>query len=160
MSALLAAFIAFGPPAPPAEAFPPDRTAWIFSTVGQSEWCPAGNVRLDLRTGQYAFTATASPATCDEPGLERPVRTGTLDAGDLAAVRAAYSRAQMDGLEQPVCREGGRPERLIISNGGPHILLVASGAITMSAPDDLSCWSEAALALHDLLDEEFASDNR
>ena len=160
MSALLAAFIAAGQPAPPAEAFGPGRTAWIFSTVGQSEWCPAGNVRLDLRTGEYAFTATAAREVCYDSDLERPVTTGTLGADDLAAVRAAYSLAQADGLEQPVCRDGGRPERLIISNGGPHILLVASGAITMSAPDDLSCWSDAALALHDLLDEEFASEKR
>lgn len=157
MLSLLAAALAAGQPGPSADPDFPHRTAWIVATVGHSEWCPAGNVRLDLVSGRYALTPRASRRVCDEAGLERPVTEGRLDADRLAAVRAAYRRVLAEGLESPACADGGRPERLVISNGGPQILLLATGAETGLAPDDLSCWSDAAFALHDALDEAFES---
>jgi len=71
-------------------------------------------------------------------------------------LRAAYLRVLSEGLESELCREGGRPRDLIISNGGTPILALTSGWATSSAPDDLSCWSEAATALHDALDRVFS----
>jgi hypothetical protein len=157
MLAFLAALLVAGQPAAPSSAAALGRTAWIFSTVGHSEWCPAGNVKLDLGTGRYAFTATAPRRTCNDAGLERPIRTGTLEPERLAAVRAAYLRARSDGLTNPACRDGGRPKDIVIDNGGTPVLVLTSGAETGSAPDDLSCWSEAAGALHDVLDDLFSS---
>jgi hypothetical protein len=157
MLTLIAALAAASQSAPPAETAFPHRTAWIVSTVGHSEWCPAGNVRLDLTSGRYALTARAARRVCNDAGLERPVTMGTLDAERLAAVRAAYLRVLAEGVETPACEEGGRPERIIVSNGGAQILVLATGAEQRAAPDDLSCWSDAALALHDTVDEAFSS---
>src|SRR4051812_12717904 len=54
------------------------RTAWVFATIGHSEWCPPGNVRLDLVTGLYAVTGRAARPVCGRRGLERPVVTARL----------------------------------------------------------------------------------
>jgi hypothetical protein len=161
MLSILAAFLAAGQPAQASETFSGGRTAWVFSTVEQSEWCPAGNVRLDLQTGQFAYTARAPRQICNEAGLERPVIAGSLDTERLAPIRAAYSRALSDGLVSQACREGVQPNAVVVSNGGPRILVVATGAATRSArPDDLTCWSDAAHALHDILDETFGDRRR
>ena len=160
MIPLAAALAALSQPAPSAEAIRIGRTAWIFSTIDQSEFCPAGNVRLDLRTGRYAVTAGAPRRICNTRNLERPVRTGRLGADRLAAVRAAYRRVVAEGLTNPVCEAGGHPDEIVISNGGTPIMVVASGAWTVIPPDDLTCWSDAANALHALLDDEFGSEGR
>ena len=144
---------------PPPKVVGLDRTAWIFSTVGHSEFCNPGYVRLDLRTGRYTLTTRVARPVCDEPGLERPVRSGTLVAGRLARLRAAYQLAVTEGLENPVCRSGGKPQDMFVSNGGTPIVVVATGRAVGSAPDDLSCWSEAATALHEALDEAFETRN-
>ena len=131
------------------------KTAQILSTIEHSEWCPAARVALDLRTGRFDFAARASRRICNETNLERPVTKGKLSARDLEAVRTAYLRALTEGLESPVCRSGGRPEEIWITNGGVPILVLASGAWTVSAPDDLTCWSQSARELQDLLDRLF-----
>jgi hypothetical protein len=135
------------------------RTAWVFSTIGQSEFCNPGHVRLDLRTGRYSLTVRAPRRLCDQRDLERPVRSGKLPDESLARVRAAYRQVIAEGLETPICREGGKPRDIVISNGGTLILVVATGTAVGSAPDDLGCWSKAAIALHDALDEAFGTRN-
>src|SRR5258708_28858776 len=85
------------------------QTAWVFSTVGQSEWCPAGNVMLDLRTGRYSLTPRAPRGVCNDPKLERPVTHGTLAGGQLASARSAYLRAVSEGLKSSACRNGRHP---------------------------------------------------
>jgi hypothetical protein len=152
---LLAALAAAGQSEASADSAFVHRTAWIVATVGHSEWCPAGNVRLDLVTGRYALTPRASRRVCGEAGLERPVTEGRLDADRLAAVRAAYLRVLAEGLENPECAEGPPTDRIVVSNGGTPILVLATGAETGSPPEDLTCWSDAAFALHDALDEAF-----
>ena len=132
------------------------QTTWIFSTIGHSEFCNPGYVRIDLRTGRYSITARAPRPICDERGLERPVRSGILGNEGLGKLRTAYQRVLAEGLENPVCRSGGKPQDVIISNGGTPILLVATGRAVGSAPDDLTCWSKSATALHDALDDVFA----
>ena len=132
------------------------ETAWLLATVGQSEWCPAGNVRMDLRTGSYVLTVPARLPKCTDPELERPIRAGTLDPAALAAARDAYLGTIPDGLTDPACKSG-RPANLIFDNGGPRILVVANGAAAWSAPDDVSCWSEPAHRLHGLLGKMFRS---
>ena len=133
-------------------------TAWVFSTVGQSEWCPAGNVLLDVRTGRYALTPRAPRGVCNNPKLERSTKHGTLAREQLASVRLAYARALTEGLQSPACRSGPpvRPDDLVIINGGVRVLVVTSGSGTGSAPDELTCWSKAASALKDLLDRTFS----
>lgn len=156
MLAPLAAFAAAVQPLPsPDPAI--GRTAWVLSTIEQSEWCPAGNVRLDLRTGRYVLTPRAPRQVCNQASLERPVRTGSLAGKRLSQARAAYLRVLREGLTDPACRDGGRPDRVVVSNGGPQILVVARGAGMASAPDDLSCWSPSAEALQNMLDQMFRS---
>jgi hypothetical protein len=143
----------------PAQPVALDRTAWVFSTIGQSEFCNPGYVKLDLRTGRYTLTVRAARRLCDQPDLDRPVKSGRLPDESLARVRAAYQQVIAEGLETPVCREGGKPQDIVISNGGTLILVVATGSAVGSAPDDLGCWSKAATALHDALDEAFGTRN-
>jgi hypothetical protein len=88
------------------------------------------------------------------------VTRGTLDSKRLAAVREAALRAAGEGLETQACRNGRRGETIVISNGGPQILVLATGAAAQSASDDLGCWSASAYALHGLLDDIFPSDTR
>ncbi|MEA3061675.1 MAG: hypothetical protein QOJ94_1456 [Sphingomonadales bacterium] len=133
------------------------RTAWVFATIGHSEWCPAGNVRLDLVSGRYELTGRASRRVCGQRRLERPVVAAQLGGARLDVLRAAYRRVLAEGLESPECREGKHPDMIVISNGGTPILVVATGALTMAARDDLTCWSGAANALHGALDEAFSA---
>ena len=135
-----------GNPAPPVS---------IEASVGHSEWCPTGTVRLNLATGRYVVRAPGTWLRCRRPSWQRPMRIGLLSAGDLRAVREAWRRAEADGLESPACRNGGRPEEVVISNGGrPTLRLIGRGR-TWSPPADPNCWSREARALHDLLERLF-----
>jgi hypothetical protein len=136
------------------------HSAWVFATVEHSEWCPAGNVRLDLQTGRYAFTAGAPHSICHGAGLERPVTTGRLAADRLAAIRAAAARARTEGFVHPSCRGGPRRDEIVVNNAGRPILVLTNGAGTASAPEMWSCWSTAASALYALLDDTFRSVQR
>jgi hypothetical protein len=140
---------------------PPDavRTEWIFATVGQSEWCPAGNVRVDLTTGHYVLTSRAPRGVCNDPGLQRSTHEGTLNANKIALIREAYRRVLKERLQDSACDAGGRPTQIVIDNGGPHILIVSTGAMTVAAPSNLSCWTNAAFGLHDLLAHTFAPED-
>src|SRR4051794_6834026 len=122
MLLVLAASIAATQPAPSPSVPTLGRTAWVFSTVGHSEWCPAGNVILDLRTGRYTLTPRASRRVCNDATFERPVEKGRLGLDQLAAVRSAYLRGQTEGLT--VCRYGEQPKTVVISNGGVPILIL------------------------------------
>jgi hypothetical protein len=110
---------------------------------------------LDVRTGRYDLTPRAPRRICSDRNLERPVRKGRLDGKTLETIRAAYLRAVSERLTSEICLNGGRPPTIVISNGGTPILLVTSGRRTDSAPDNLSCWSGAATALSDLLEQTF-----
>jgi hypothetical protein len=134
------------------------RTAWVFSTVGHSEWCPAGHVMLDLVTGRYSLTPRAARPACSNRKLDRPIKKGTLSGTQLASIRAAYLRAVAEGLESQACIDG-QPHEIVISNGGTPILVVATGYATRSPPEDVGCWGDTANTLHDLLDRLFSPDD-
>jgi len=138
--------------------FAAGRTATIFATIDRSEWCPAGNVRLDLVTGRFALTSGASRDVCQTKDLQRPVRDGQLDEAQLGALRTAYSHAQELGLT--LCAGGKRPDRIVFSNGGPSILVLTNGAQTTAAPDDLACWTDAAIGLDRTLQQTFGTAPR
>ena len=157
MTPLIAALLAASQPSPPANVAALGRTAWLFATVQHSEWCPAGNVRLDLQTGRYAFTARAPRRVCQQAGFERPVAAGRLAPGRLAAIRAAAARVLTEGFVHPECANGGRRREIVVDNGGIPVLVLTNGAGTAAAPDDLGCWSDAANALHASLDDAFPS---
>jgi hypothetical protein len=155
--ALLAAWVALAGAAASASAREADssRSASVFTTVGHSEWCSPGTVRLDLGTGRYTVRAPRTWRVCRRPAFPARVGTGVLAGDDLAAVRAAYQRAAAEGLEHSACRNGGRPERIVISNGGTPILRLTERARTISPPHERNCWSDAALHLHRLLNDMF-----
>ena len=62
----------------PDTSFGPGRTATVFSTIGHSDQCLAGNVTLNLVTGRYALMPTAPRRLCSQPNLERRVFTGCI----------------------------------------------------------------------------------
>jgi len=157
MVLFLVALLAMAQPAAP---LPPEvlgQANWIFSTVGPSEWCAPGNVRLDLRTGRYVLTVRTPRARCDKPDLERPVRTGTLPVARLALVRAASRRVVAEGLRSADCRDGRRPADLVIGNDHASLLALTTASGVAWTPDDHSCWSAAAIALQATLDDAFAT---
>lgn len=131
------------------------QTAWVFSTIAHSEWCPAGNVMLDLRSGEYRLTARAPRRTCHDASVGRPATTGRLQQASLGALRAGYTRAIAQGLANADCEQGRQPTKSIITNAGTPVLVLTNGQRTFAAPADLSCWSQAADALHDALDRAF-----
>jgi len=123
----------------------------IFATVGHSEWCPAGNVQLDLGTGDYTLTPRAARAVCSDPELARPVLRGKLEATRLSAIREAWDHARKDGLN--ICRRGESGG--VISNAGTPIMVLTSGVRTIAAPQEYGCWSKAGSALYRAIDESF-----
>ena len=128
----------------------------IVASVGHSEWCwPPGSVRLNLSTGRYAVTPSPRWRTCRRPVWPRRVRTGILAAGDLAAVRSAYGQARLEGLEDPACRNGGQPPRVVISNGGDRTLRIIVRRVPIVPPRNEGCWSDAASRLHRVVDDLF-----
>jgi hypothetical protein len=82
--------------------------------------------------------------------------TGRLGGKHLAAIRAAYRAVLDNGFKSPYCEGGKHPDMLVISNAGTPTLVVATGAATWSAPDDLTCWSDSASALERALNDAFA----
>lgn len=132
---------------------PPAAT--IYSTVGHSEWCPAGKVELELDTGKFEFTPRASRRVCQKSGPNRPVVQGVLESSRLEAVRKAYRRAETEGLGK--CGVGGTAEPALESKAGKQILVLMTGTGTTAPPDDINCWSEAAQALQDILEDTFRS---
>jgi hypothetical protein len=150
MIGILAALFSLSPPVPVQLAA---GDPVIFATIGHSEWCPAGNVQINLRTGDYAITPRAPRAVCGDPKLVRPVQHGTLSAAELPALREAFERAIAQGLDG--CRVGERG--WVISNGGTPVFVLTYGAGTRAAPDDLGCWSAAANALYESIDRRFQS---
>jgi hypothetical protein len=133
----------------------PSRSASVFATVGHSEWCPPGTVRLNLATGRYTVTAPRTWRTCRRPPYRSRVRAAVLAGGALADVRAVYHRAVSEGLEAPACRNGGRPEAVFLGNGGIPAMRLTNGGRTASPPSNPACWSGAARQLHRLLDNSF-----
>lgn len=117
------------------------KTAVIFGTVGHSEWCPAGNVRVDLVTGRYELTPRAPRAVCLDTDLERRSFEGRLEGSRLRALQQASEHALADGFDK--CRAGMRSDEIVVSNGGVPVLVVTDGRGTASAPSDLNCWTDA-----------------
>jgi len=130
----------------------------IFATVGHSEWCPAGTVYLDLRTGRYALMPPAERRVCDSADLERRVEQDTLRDDQLGAIRTAHEAVQVEGLIQPACRAGLGPPNIVVRNGG-RVTMVLSGPVrTEAAPDDLGCWTAAADRLHRVMQQIFTPE--
>jgi hypothetical protein len=157
LRALLAAWVALAGAAAGASARDADssRSASVFTTVGHSEWCPPGTVRLNLDTGRYTVTAPRTWRVCRRPPFRSRVRMAVLAADALAAVQAAYRNALSEGLGNPACQTGVRPRAIVVGNGGTPSLRLTSSGRTMAAPNDFVCWSEAAWRLHRLLNDMF-----
>jgi hypothetical protein len=109
-----------------------------------------------------ANRAIHSDLPCAAPGLRRSRSRKAVDQGqtsraELGGSPHAYFRALTQGLENPDCQPAGRLNNVVVSNGGTPVLVLTNGRGTLSAPDELSCWSDAADALHEALDSAFSS---
>lgn len=132
----------------------PGHSGTVFSTVGHSEWCPSGTVRLDLATGRYTVTAPPTWRECRRPPFRSRINAGVLDADELVRARDANRSAEAEGLEDPACRNGGRPDRIIVSGRTP-VLRMTNRARTLMAPAEHSCWSDAGLQFRRVLEDLF-----
>jgi hypothetical protein len=117
-------------------------------------------VQLDLQSGEYLLTSGGTPPSCIDKHIDRPVRTGRLDPSRLSGLRTAFDRTIAEGMVNPECGAGRRPDYVVINNGGIPILVLTTGAATVSARDELTCWSKAAWNLHRVIDEEFRALGR
>src|SRR4051812_4905872 len=107
---LLAALLSAGHAPPTSDAFAPGRTAWVFATIGHSEWCPPGDVRLDLTTGRYTLTPRSARRACNQTGRDRPGVAGRLGPAGLGAIRSAYRRGVGEGKVGAPLPGGKGPE--------------------------------------------------
>lgn len=133
----------------------PGHSGIVFSTVGHSEWCPSGTVRLDLATGRYTVTAPSTWRECRRPPFRSRINAGVLDADELVRARDAYRSVEAEGLEHRACRNGGRPDRIIVSGSRTPILRMINRARTRTAPAEHSCWSDAGLQFRRVLEDLF-----
>jgi hypothetical protein len=127
----------------------------IIATVGHSEWCPPGDVNLDLKTGRYFLVPRGPRESCNERDHPRAARQGVLRGEALERIRSASLRVDAVGALNPDCRDGGKPRDLVTSNGGTPRLALSTAAAVIRAPDDLSCWSGAVNQLHRILEDVF-----
>ena len=134
--------------------------ASLVASIGHSEWCPPGTVQLDLMSGRYIVTAPRTWRTCRRPAWDRRTRTGMLPSLDLVPLHVTYDMAMIGGLEHPLCRVGGRPEQIVISNGGRPVMRLTDRGRTTAAPDDRTCWTGAASRLQCLLEIAFGPGSR
>ena len=116
----------------------------VFALIDNNEWCPGGSVYLDLESGSFLLYPRQARATCADPDARPSVERGTVEAGDLPSLRAAYLKARRAGLEKEVCQ-------LVVSNGGPEALVITGPAFSAKTPENDGCWSDEAIALHDEL---------
>jgi hypothetical protein len=159
MFLLFAALAAGAQPFPAPEFARLGRKAWVFSTIGHSEWCPPGNVKVDLSTGRYALTVRAPRSVCNDVNLERPVKLGMLSAEALDRVRAAAVQVAKEGTSTPDCHKGDGLSGIYVDNGGPPLVVLTTGGDVAWAPDDRGCWSGAVNALHSSLEGTFNTRN-
>jgi hypothetical protein len=157
MILLKLALIAAAQHVPMPDPIGPGKTAWLVATVWHSEWCPAGNVRLDLQTGRYLFTPTARVRDCHRAGLQRPVLSGRLAGPRLRLIRQAFTRAAREGLKTEACRNYEPQTEIVVSNGGTPLMMLTIGNSSGWAPEDLGCWTPAANALYERLEVTFRS---
>jgi hypothetical protein len=129
--------------------------ASLVASVGHSEWCPPGTVQLDLMTGRYTVTAPRNWRTCRRPNWPRRTRTGVMTSLELVPIQVTFENATEGGLEHPLCRNGGHPEQIVISNGGTPVMRLTERGRTTAAPSDQTCWTGAASRLKCLLDAAF-----
>jgi hypothetical protein len=154
LSTLLA--LAACAPAAPAGSAATLSDGSITADVGLSEWVPPGEVSLDLRTGDYRLRP--APPRQAPANTAVAVRRGTLAAAQLGAVRGAVAAAVSQGMVEPACEAGGRPPRVVISNAPTPAMVLTSEGRTLTAHRDRGCWTDAAGALHAILETTFAPE--
>lgn len=119
-------------------------SAALFALFDKNEWCPGGSVYLDLKTGSFMLYPRVVRRACDDPDAYGPVQQGMLAGDELRLLRSAYLQARQAGLRREDCE-------LVLSNGGPELLVITGPVFAARTPDDEGCWSEEAIALHDAL---------
>lgn len=127
-------------------------TASVFAQVDESEWSAPGFIHLDLVTGQYELKPQP-PRGVSAANVAK--RRGTLPRDQLRPIRQAYEAARAEGLTLPACRNGGRPETIVVSNAGPISMILSGEGGKVTTPQERGCWSEAGWRLYRLLADLF-----
>jgi hypothetical protein len=121
-----------------------DSPAALFALMDKNEWCPAGSVYVDLRTGAFLLRPRLQRPACQDPKSQAPVERGRLDQASLLELRSASAKAREAGLARKICL-------LRLSNGGPEALTIFAPGLSATTPENEGCWSDEATALHDRL---------
>jgi hypothetical protein len=140
----------------PSSAAPPEHgRRTIFASVGWSEWCPPGFAYVDLDSGRYRWIVQRLRPECGH-ATSAPVEEGQLAPNQQRIIRRAAERGLREGLISANCREGRQSPDVVISNASePYILIVSTPRDAMSAPNDLTCWSDAATGLQRAMERIF-----
>ena len=137
----------------PSPAAVPKNT--VFASVGWSEWCRPGYVWVDIDSGRFVWNAQLPRSEC-QSAKSAPLVVGELTAEERATLGENIREALTNGLVEQACREGRDPPRPVLSNAGaPYILVLSGPTDSLSAPNDLSCWSDAAMSLQRRLQRMF-----
>ena len=133
------------------------RSGSLFATVGGSEQQSPGLLSLDMRNGRYQLAPLPPKAGFRAINFIR-VRQDRLAAVELAKVRAAFGEAIASGLAEPGCAKLAPPANIAVRNGEAPLLELTALGRKRTAPRELSCWTQAARNLHEILETRFASE--
>jgi hypothetical protein len=125
----------------------------VFAVMGRNEWCPGGSVYLDLQTGAFMLYPRLTRSACSDRTAPLPVERGTLPLVELQRVRSAYQEARRIGLSRDKCE-------VVISNGGPQMVVITAPGFSARTPEQDGCWSEGANRLHAVLFEVFGKQRQ
>ena len=148
-----AAFALFAAsPGPAAQAASTEPTsAAVFAILDRNEWCPGGGVFLELQTGAFTLYRRGERPECSSLHAPVPIERGVLDSTALQRLRSVFLTARRAGLKRAGCEP-------IVSNGGPHGLVIVGSGFSAAAPEEEGCWSQEASALFDELFEVFGNE--
>jgi hypothetical protein len=125
----------------------------VFAVMGRNEWCPSGSVYLDLQTGAFMLYPRLTRSACSDRTAPSPVERGTLPLAELRRVRSAYQEARRVGLSREKCE-------VVISNGGPQMVVITAPGFSARTPEQDGCWSEGANRLHAVLFQVFGKQRQ
>ncbi len=132
---------------------PREMSGTIFALLDKNEWCPGGSVFLDLNSGSYVLHPRLERSACADNSTVAVIEKGRVSGQVLKRVRSEFADASRLGLRKNECQ-------IVISNGGPEILVLSSPVFSDITPENEGCWSAEAVILHQTLFDLFGRQRK